>query len=55
MRHKRIGSIESYYGGLYAYKKHGRYFWYIKGAFNNEEEEISESLFNELLKHKNKP
>jgi hypothetical protein len=48
---KRIGKIENYYGGLYVKEVENKYYWTIEDYFGNKWEEISETLYNELLKH----
>jgi len=51
---KRIGSINNYYGGLTIGRIEGVPHWSIENYDGYEWEEISENLYEELLKHKSK-
>ena len=54
-KHKEmpVGNISGYYGGLVIEERSGKYFWGIVDHGGINEEEIPESLFQELLKFKN--
>ena len=46
----QVGKIGNYYGGLSVKSKNGRFFWSIENYDGNDWQEISESLYRELLK-----
>lgn len=51
-----IGYIGNYYGGLFVKKENDKFYWIIENYDTDfdditEWEEISESLYNELIKH----
>lgn len=53
---QEIGNIGNYYGGLNVKKENDKFYWIIENYntdFNDISlwEEISESLYNELIKH----
>jgi len=50
----RIGKISNYYGGLWVKQEGRRYYFSIENYAGDEWEEISETLYNELLKHNKK-
>lgn len=59
MTRTQIGNISNYYGGLNVIEKDGKYYWLIENYdtdFNDlrEWEEISKSLYNQLIKHEKK-
>jgi hypothetical protein len=47
----RIGGIYNYYGYLEVKKEDGKFWWSIENWDGHEWEEISEELYNMLLKH----
>ena len=49
-----IGKIGNYYGELEVKKELGLYFWGIEDCSRMSWEEISETLYLELLKHNDK-
>lgn len=51
-----IPEIANYYGGLTFFedKEKGKFFWGIEDGGYPDYHEISESLFNELMKHTGK-
>ena len=51
---KVIGGIGNYYGRLEVKKEHDKYYWAIEDWDGFFWEEISESLYKELLKHNEK-
>ncbi len=47
-----IGHICNHYGSLYVKEENGIYYWSIENYDGfSIQEEISESLYNELIKH----
>ena len=46
-----IGGIGNYYGGLEVKKESERFWWSIEDWNGHYWEEITESLYNELVKH----
>lgn len=48
-----IGEIGNYYGGLLIKKEKGKYFWSIENYSGCEWEEITESLYKELVRFEN--
>ena len=53
---KDIGNIGNYYGGLVVKKENDKFYWIIENYNTDFDdisrwEEISESLYNELIKH----
>lgn len=59
MARTQIGNISNYYGGLNVMEKGGKYYWLIENYDTNfndlrEWEEISKSLYNQLIKHEKK-
>jgi hypothetical protein len=49
-----IGEIGNYYGGLNAKKEGDKFFWAVENYDGYCWEEISESLYLELIKHNEK-
>jgi hypothetical protein len=53
-----IGEIKNYYGGVVACKIGDKFYWFVQDCCDPEDmdelEEISESLYSELLKHNEK-
>jgi len=50
METTQIGDIGNYYGGLHVFKKDSKYYWFIKDWNDNYIEEISEELYELLIK-----
>lgn len=48
-----IGNIGNYYGGLKILKYNEKYYWDITGYGGDDPQEITEDLYNELLKFQN--
>jgi len=53
----QIGDIGNYYGGLHVFERDGKFYWTIEDwngiSFDDYDiQEISESLYNELIKMK---
>ena len=56
MKATKIKGIGNYYGGLNVLKADGKYYWLIENYDTDfldmgEYEEISKSLYDELIKH----
>lgn len=56
IKHRQIGNIGNYYGGLSIKTENGKFYWIIENYDTDMEDisdwsEISEDLYNELLKH----
>ena len=56
-KYQYIGEIGNYYGGLTVTKYNGKYYWLIENYDTNKDdindwEEISEKLYNLLIKEK---
>ena len=50
-KEKLIGEIGNYYGNLSVKEKGGKFYWGIENYNGTYWEEISEDLYNALLKH----
>lgn len=48
---KRIGKIGNYYGGLFVKEEDGKFYWAIENWDGFEWEEITKTLYLELLPH----
>lgn len=46
---KQIGNIENYYGGLWVKEDEGTFYWSIENFASTFWEEITETLYNELI------
>lgn len=50
----RVGSIGNQYGGLVVKSEDGKFFWCVQCPDEGDEwEEITESLYNEIIKFEN--
>lgn len=53
MAFTRVGSIGNQYGGFAVKEEYGKFFWCVEDPCGDDWEEITESLYNEIIKFHN--